>query len=125
MLREHLQISKITIYDENFDVTYIVGADSIDVRGKYIKSNKHYFQIFYKYGFFHQNNTIVLGSIDGDRYDMYRNANIASILEVLAKDKKDNPRLLICFDLYKPGRSFVRDELSFALLVARKLSEIL
>ncbi|MBQ8678561.1 MAG: GGDEF domain-containing protein [Treponema sp.] len=125
MLREHLQISKITIYDENFDVTYIVGADSIDVRGKYIKSNKHYFQIFNKYGFFHQNNTNVLGSIDGDRYDMYRNANIASILEVLAKDKKDNPRLLICFDLYKPGRSFVRDEVSFALLVARKLSEIL
>ena len=125
MLREHLQISKITIYDENFDVTYIVGADSIDVRGKYIKSNKHYFQIFNKYGFFHQNNTNVLGSIDGDRYDMYRNANIASILEVLAKDKKGNPRLLICFDLYKPGRSFVRDEVSFALLVARKLSEIL
>lgn len=125
MLREHLQISKITIYDENFDVTYIVGADSIDVRGKYIKSNKHYFQIFNKYGFFHQNNTNVLGSIDGDRYDMYRNANIASILEVLAKDKKSNPRLLICFDLYKPGRSFVRDEVSFALLVARKLSEIL
>ena len=125
MLREHLQISKITIYDKHFDVTYIVGADSIDVRGKYIKSNKHYFQIFNKYGFFHQNNTNVLGSIDGDRYDMYRNANIASILEVLAKDKKGNPRLLICFDLYKPGRSFVRDEVSFALLVARKLSEIL
>ncbi|WP_296321894.1 GGDEF domain-containing protein [Treponema sp. UBA3813] len=125
MLREHLQISKITIYDENFDVTYIVGADSIDVRGKYIKSNKHYFQIFNKYGFFHQNNTNVLGSIDGDRYDMYRNANISSILEVLAKDKKGNPRLLICYDLYKPGRSFVRDEVSFALLVARKLSEIL
>lgn len=124
-LREHLQISKITIYDKHFDVTYIVGADSIDVRGKYIKSNKHYFQIFNKYGFFHQNNTNVLGSIDGDRYDMYRNANISSILEVLAKDKKGNPRLLICYDLYKPGRSFVRDEVSFALLVARKLSEIL
>ena len=125
MLREHLQISKITIYDKNFDVIYIVGSDLIDVRGSYIKSNKHYFQLFNKYGFFHQNNTNVLGSIDGDRYDLYRNANISSILEVLAKDKKDNPRLLICFDLYKPGRSFLRDEISFALLVARKLSEIL
>lgn len=124
-LREHLQISKITIYDKHFDVSYIVGVDSNDLRGDYIKTHKNYFQIFNKYGFFHQNNTNVLGSIDGDRYDMYRNANIASILEVLAKDKKDNPRLLICFDLYKPGRSFVRDEVSFALLVARKLSEIL
>ncbi|MBO6219880.1 MAG: GGDEF domain-containing protein [Treponema sp.] len=125
ILREHLQISKITIYDKHFDVSYIVGVDSNDLRGAYIKTHKNYFQIFNKYGFFHQNNTNVLGSIDGDRYDMYRNANIASILEVLAKDKKGNPRLLICFDLYKPGRSFVRDEVSFALLVARKLSEIL
>ena len=125
ILREHLQISKITIYDKHFDVSYIVGVDSNDLRGDYIKTHKNYFQIFNKYGFFHQNNTNVLGSIDGDRYDMYRNANIASILEILSKDKKGNPRLLICFDLYKPGRSFVRDEVSFALLVARKLSEIL
>lgn len=124
-LREHLQISKITIYDKHFDVSYIVGVDSNDLRGDYIKTHKNYFQIFNKYGFFHQNNTNVLGSIDGDRYDMYRNANIASILEILSKDKKGNPRLLICYDLYKPGRSFVRDEVSFALLVARKLSEIL
>ena len=124
-LREHLQISKITIYDKHFDVSYIVGVDSKDLRGDYIKTHKNYFQIFNKYGFFHQNNTNVLGSIDGDRYDMYRNANIASILEILSKDKKGNPRLLICYDLYKPGRSFLRDEVSFALLVARKLSEIL
>ena len=43
----------------------------------------------------------------------------------VTKDKNGELNFLFCFDLYKPGRSFVRDEVSFALMVARKLSEIL
>ena len=124
-LRIHLQLSKITIYDKNFDLLYMVGLDSKEIRSEFIKSHRNYFQLFNEYGFLHQNNTNVLGSIDGSRYDMYRSANIASILEVATKDKNGELNFLFCFDLYKPGRSFVRDEVSFALMVARKLSEIL
>ncbi len=124
-LRIHLQLSKITVYDKNFDLLYMVGLDSKEIRSEFIKSHRNYFQLFNEYGFLHQNNTNVLGSIDGSRYDMYRSANIASILEVATKDKNGELNFLFCFDLYKPGRSFVRDEVSFALMVARKLSEIL
>lgn|GEM_PF-1118076 len=124
-LRIHLQLSKITVYDKNFDLLYMVGLDSKEIRSEFIKSHRNYFQLFNEYGFLHQNNTNVLGSIDGSRYDMYRSANIASILEVATKDKNGELKFLFCFDLYKPGRSFVRDEVSFALMVARKLSEIL
>lgn len=124
-LRIHLQLSKITIYDKNFDLLYMVGLDSKEIRSEFIKSHRNYFQLFNEYGFLHQNNTNVLGSIDGSRYDMYRSANIASILEVATKDKNGELNFLFCFDLYKPGRSFMRDEVSFALMVARKLSEIL
>ena len=126
LLRLHLQLSKITVYDKNFEVLYMVGLDEKEIRSQYINSHKnHYFTIFNEYDFLHLNNTNVLGSIDSERYDMYRSANIASILEVLFRDEGKNPRLMICFDLYKPGRSFMRDEVSFALMVARKLSEIL
>lgn len=124
-LRIHLQLSKITVYDKNFDLLYMVGLDSKEIRSEFIKSHRNYFQLFNEYGFLHQNNTNVLGSIDGSRYDMYRSANIASILEVATKDKNGELNFLFCFDLYKPGRSFMRDEVSFALMVARKLSEIL
>ena len=124
-LRIHLQLSKITVYDKNFDLLYMVGLDSKEIRSEFIKSHRNYFQLFNEYGFLHQNNTNVLGSIDGSRYDMYRSANIASILEVATKDKNGELNFLFCFDLYKPGRSFMRDEVAFALMVARKLSEIL
>ena len=126
MLRAHIQVSKITVYDKNFDMLYMTGTDTKEARTQYINTHKnHYFTIFNEYDFLHLNNTNVLGSIDSERYEMYRSANIASILEILYKDENGNPRLLICFDLYKPGRSFLRDEVSFALVVARKLSEIL
>lgn len=126
MLRVHIQLSKITIYDRDFNALYMVGSDSKEIRSQYINTHKsHYFSIFNEYDFLHLNNTNVLGSIDSERYDMYRSANIASILEVFFRDENNLPRLLICFDLYKPGRSFLRDEVSFALIVARKLSEIL
>ena len=124
-LREHIRVSKITIYDKDFNLLYIVGSDTNDVRSDFIKSKSNYFNIFNEYGFLHLNNTNVLGSTDSERYDMYRKGNIATILEVLSKDENGNPHLLICYDLYKPGRSFMRDEVTFALLVARKLSEIL
>ena len=124
-LREHIRVSKITIYDKDFNLLYIVGSDTNDVRSDFIKSKSNYFNIFNEYGFLHLNNTNVLGSTDSERYDMFRKGNIATILEVLSKDENGNPHLLICYDLYKPGRSFMRDEVTFALLVARKLSEIL
>lgn len=123
-LRAHIQISKITVYDKDFNVLYIVGVDAKDIRKEQLK-NKNYFLVFNKYDFLHLNNTNILSYINGDQHNMYQDARIGSTLELLTRNDDGSPSFLICFDLYKPGRSFTRDEVTFALIVARKLSAIL
>ncbi|MCR4821620.1 MAG: GGDEF domain-containing protein [Treponema sp.] len=125
LTREYLQISKITVYDKTCEPLFIIGKDDKDLRGAYLKKNRNYYHLFNKYDFLHLDNTNVLSSIDGERYGLYRDVAIASTIEVLYRDKDSNPRLLFCFDLYKPARSISKDKITFALLVARKLSEIL
>ena len=124
-IRDYLQISKITVYDKDLKLAYIVGVDEIDSRNKHIIEDKNYFQYFNEYGFLHLDNTNVLNSIDGQRYDLYRSCDIASTIEILFKNEQGENKLFICYDLYKPARSFKKDKITFALLVARKLSEIL
>ena len=124
LMISHLQISKITIYDKDFKLLYLAGVDEVNSREDYVKRTSNYFKLFNEYSFLHLDNTNVLNSIDGDRYDLYRFTNISSTIEVLVKDKNCG-NLLICYDLYKPARTFKKDKITFALLIARKLSEIL
>ena len=125
LIRNYVQVSKVTVYDKNLTARYIVGKDETESRGEQLKNTKAYFHLFNEYGFLHLDNTNVLSSIDGERYNLYRTADIASTLEVRCTDKNGAPTLLICYDLNKPARSFKKDKITFALLVARKLSEIL
>ncbi len=124
LMISYLQISKITIYDKDFKLLYLAGVDEVNSREDYVKRTSNYFKLFNEYSFLHLDNTNVLNSIDGDRYDLYRFTNISSTIEVLVKDKNCR-NLLICYDLYKPARTFKKDKITFALLIARKLSEIL
>lgn len=125
LLIDFMQISKITIYDKDFNVLYLAGIDEINSRATFIKKCKNYFRIFNQYGFLFLDNTNILNSIDGERYELYRHMEISSTVEILNKDKNGENHLLICYDLYRPARTFKKDKLTFALLVARKLSEIL
>lgn len=124
LLIGYLQISKVTIYDKDFNLLYLAGIDEVDSRGEYLKTAKDYFKLFNEFGFLHLDNTNVLNSINGERYAFYRATNISSTIEIRLKNKNDED-ILICYDLYKPARTFKRDKITFALLVARKLSEIL
>jgi len=124
LMISYLQISKITIYDKDFNLLYLAGVDEVNSREDYVKRTKNYFKLFNEYSFLHLDNTNVLNSIDGERYDLYRFTNISSTIEVLVKNKNCE-NILICYDLYRPARTFKKDKITFALLVARKLSEIL
>lgn len=124
LMISYLQISKITIYDKDFKLLYLAGIDEVNSREDYVRYTQNYFKFFNEYNFLHLDNTNVLNSIDGERYDLYRSTNISSTIEVLTKNKNCE-NLLICYDLYKPARTFKKDKITFALLVARKLSEIL
>lgn len=124
MITEYLQISKVTVYGKNYDMLYTAGADSLDLRGNFLKQRKNYFKFFNKYGFLHLDNTNVLNSIDGEHYNFYREKNIASTLEIIVRNKSNEP-FLICYDLYRPARTFRKDKIIFAILIARKISEIM
>ncbi|WP_407427726.1 GGDEF domain-containing protein [Treponema sp.] len=121
----YLQISKITVYDKNLKLKYIAGKDKNDIRKDYLAEGADYFHFFNEYNFLHLDNTNILSSVDGKFYEMYRNSDISTTLEALFKTKSGKPKMLICYDLYKPARSFKKDKITFALLIARKLSEIL
>ena len=121
---KRFRFSKITIYDKDFKLLYLAGIDEVNSREDYVRYTQNYFKFFNEYNFLHLDNTNVLNSIDGERYDLYRSTNISSTIEVLTKNKNCE-NLLICYDLYKPARTFKKDKITFALLVARKLSEIL
>lgn len=124
LMISYLQISKISVYDKDFKLLYLAGIDEVNSREDYVRRTPNYFKLFNEYSFLHLDNTNVLNSIDGERYDLYRSTNISSTIEVLVKNKKCE-NILICYDLYKPARTFKKDKITFALLVARKLSEIL
>lgn len=124
-VRAYLQLSRITVYGADFAPLYIVGEDEIDTRGAYLRENKNYFNLFNKYHFLRLDNTNVLNSIDGRRYELYKNADISSTIEVLLTESDGSARLFVCYDLYRPARSFKKDKVTFALLVAKKLAEVL
>lgn len=124
LMISYLQISKLTIYDKDFNLMYLAGIDEVNSREDFVRRTENYFKFFNEYSFLHLDNTNILNSIDGERYDLYRSTNISSTIEVLVKNKNCE-NILICYDLYKPARTFKKDKITFALLVARKLSEIL
>ena len=125
LVRNYIPVSKITVYDKNLKLKYSVGEDKIDFRKKSLANPEKYFQFFNDYGFLHLDNTNVYSSINGDRYEMYKTSEISSTIEYILKDQKKDTKLFICYDVYKHARTFQKDKILFAILVAKKLAEIL
>ncbi|WP_294428697.1 GGDEF domain-containing protein [uncultured Treponema sp.] len=125
LIRKYLQISKITVYNKDLKLLYVVGEDDDDVRSAFMAQDKHYFKLLNKYDFLHLDNTNVLSSIDEERYELYHAADISSTIEYLVKDEAGANQLFVCYDLYRPARTFKKDKIIFALLMAKKLAQIL
>lgn len=120
-LLEYMQVSKITVYDKKFKLFYVTGKDSFDYRSERLQ-NKDFFNHYNQYGFYHLDNTNILDSIDGKLYSLYSEPKISSTLEILCKDEKDNIKGLVCFDIYRPARTFQKDKITFALVAAKLIS---
>ena len=119
----YLRISKISVYNENFELAYIVAKDkkdTVDARTGHLNSN--YFTFFNEFGFLHFDNVNVLNSIDGNRYEIYRSNGIASTIEVICKDESGKITAFICFDLYKPARAFKNETITQALIWAKMIA---
>ena len=122
MLLEYLKLSKITIYDSKFNLSFIAGKDEFDFRAKALKDRK-YFKYFNKFGFFHMDNTNVLSSVNQEHYEIYRDNEIATTLEAFCCDEHGNKKGLICYDIYRPARTFPQEKITFMLVVAKILGQ--
>ncbi|MBQ0050891.1 MAG: GGDEF domain-containing protein [Treponema sp.] len=121
-LLKYLNISKITVYDSNFKPFYILGADQNEYRKSVIDGGE-YFKFFNEFDFLHLDNTNVLDSINSQRYDMYNTNGIASTIEVNCKDENGNTKALVCYDLYRPARTFAKEKITFAIVVAKMIAK--
>ena len=120
----YFRINKITVYDENFELAYIVAKDendTVDVRTGHLNSN--YFSYFNEFGFLHFDNVNVLNSIDGNRYGIYRSQGIASTIETICKDENGEIKAFFCYDLYKPARAFKNETITQALIWAKMIAK--
>ena len=121
-----INISKITVYDEHFNIVCVAATnenDTVDARsGQFTDA---YFSYFNEFGFLHFDNTNVLNSIDASRYEIYRSKDIASTIEVLCKDDSGAVKAIVCYDVYKPARTFKKETITQAIvwanLITRKL----
>lgn len=120
LLLDYMKVNKITVYNSNFDVAFTVGSDEINIRKNYFDDK--YFSFFNDYSFLHLDNTNILDSIDSDRYYMYASNEISSTIEVLGKDEDGNNTSLVCYDLYKPARTFPKEKVTFAIMAAKLIS---
>jgi len=134
-LCKYIQVSQIFIYSRKnqdkifkaiFRVTNMKSSQkadfvSEDVRKSYfdlpIYSDKNYMK-YYQNGFLHLDNTNVLDTLDKTLYEMYLCANVASTLEVYKDD------ILICYDILKPARTFKKEKIVFATMVAKMMQNL-
>lgn len=122
----YMEISQITLYktdeDGNFELALNTGKKH-DFRTTYLNTFKdEYFYHFNSYNFLHLDNTTNLDTVDKRLHSMYAENNVSSIIEYVAKDENENITALICYDIYKPARTFAKEKVVFAILVAKFLT---
>lgn len=117
---EYVNVTKISVYDKDLKPLFIIGKDDIDARRDYFDDK--YFKFFNECGFLHLDNTNVLDTLDKHRFELYLKNNIASTLEIKVKDKYENFKALICFDIYKPARTFAKEKIVFAIMIAKLIT---
>lgn len=122
----YMEVSQISLYktdvDGNFELAIHTGKRH-EFRTTYLNTFKdEYFYHFNSYNFLHLDNTTNLDTVDKRLHSMYAGNNVSSIIEYAAKDENENITALICYDIYKPARTFAKEKVVFAILVAKFLT---
>ena len=122
----YMEVSQISLYktdvDGNFELALHTGKRH-EFRTTYLNTFKdEYFYHFNSYNFLHLDNTTNLDTVDKRLHSMYAGNNVSSIIEYAAKDENENITALICYDIYKPARTFAKEKVVFAILVAKFLT---
>lgn len=125
MLLEYMQVHRITLFKKNeekkWERVFISGNDVIsEPRLKYLK--RGYFKYFNSYDFLHMDNINAFDTLDKTRFHMYLSDTIASTLEILIRDSEGMEKALICFDVFKPARTFRKSKVVFALMISKLLA---
>ena len=119
-----LQVHKMTVfkYDGSaYNIAYSSGHDDVNFRQHKLSDN--YFKYFNAYDFFQADNINVFDTVDKERYDMYLTDKVSSTLEVLCRNEDGRPNILVCYDVFKPARTFPKQKIVFGIMVARLLSK--
>ncbi len=121
-LREYLGITQITVFNSSLEPEYVSGLNP-DFRQPYF--GEDYFKYFNSYNFLHLDNTINFDVVDKEKHTMYRDAQVASTIEYVDRDEQGNLLGLVCFDVYKPARTFAKEKVVFTLMIAKLLTKLL
>lgn len=119
-LANYLGMDKITIYDANLNLVRMIGNGEKEPRASYVKK-ADYFKYFNEYGYLQMDNTNILDTLDKEKLDMYMLDNISTSLEIVKKDRDGNILGLICFDKYKPAKTFADEQVKFTLFISELL----
>ncbi len=139
-LVDYIQMNSVSVYDltssmykkferifysEKKPLNHKNWTEKSDFRQEYFASDgyhSNYFKYFNDNDFLHLDNTAVLDTIDQSKYEMYKTNDIASTLEVLAHGNGAKTRILVCYDLFKPSRTFPKEKIIFAIAAARLIA---
>jgi len=131
---KYIPVSQLSVYKrENeksrFERLYFIENDSSnhssvkeDVRKSYFDLEIYNDDNYFKYStnnFLHLDNTNILDTLDKTIYEMYICANVASTIESF------NNNILFCYDILKPARTFRKEKIIFATLIAKLLSDLI
>lgn len=120
-LLNYLEITQITVFDKHLLARYKVGGTQ-NFRIEAIR-DEDYFRYYNEYGFFLLDNVSVLDSLNKEVHSLYKNANIASVLEVKVTDASGNLMGVITYDVVKPAKTFDKAKVSFVLMVSKMILE--
>ena len=118
MLAEYLGLNSITIYGKDLKLFCATGDKNQNFREEALKK-ADYFSFFNHFGYLHLDNTNVLDSTAQEKFSLYTNNSIGSTLEVLCGEGKE--KVLFCFDVFKPARTFPKEKITFMLMISRMI----
>ncbi|MCR4823514.1 MAG: GGDEF domain-containing protein [Treponema sp.] len=123
LLLDYMGVHKITIYkyeEGKYVQFYTSGYEDIKFRDD--KLNENYFKYFNSYGFLHIDNLNVFDTIDREKFNMYRSDKVTSTLEVCCKNKDGSPKILMCYDVFRPAQTFPPLKIEFGIMAARVIA---
>ena len=131
MVLKYLGAHKMCLYawddaEQKYKTVDIFGKDKVDIRLKHLNDeDERYFRYVNEYGFLQMDNINNLDTMDKKRFHMYLEDNVGSTMEILSQSEDKTCRVLICFDIYKPARTFQPHKIVFAIMVAKLISHAL